>query len=110
MNIEKDIDVNTHFDRDSDNEEFDYSGFIEKQPQPNENFEDELEHALRMSLEEASETTLTQLAIQKEMDEMQIAMDRSLDDHPDFLELQSIAKKQSLGKYIRFSLKKVVND
>lgn len=62
------------------------------------NDEDDPEYleVLRMSLEETNENTLLLFAIDREMDEMNIALDRSLDEHPDFLELQDIAIKESL--------------
>lgn len=67
-----------------------------KRPSTQEEYEDELAQVLRMSLEETPESTLLQLSIDKEMDEMALAIDRSLDEHPDFLELQNIARQKSM--------------
>lgn len=65
-------------------------------PKDNKEYEDQYSLALRLSLEETPESTLEQFAVDREMDEMAIAIDRSLDEHPDFIELQKLAEEESL--------------
>jgi hypothetical protein len=67
------------------------------------NIDDEYELALRRSLEDISDAQLRQIELEKEMDDMALALDRSMDEDPDYVEQLEIAVKESM-KYKKVRL------